>query len=197
MVCTEPGLFQMQKRKRLQSGLPTVKRHSLFASQGEPHDPGAAPHGEDHRPPQEGRAPVALVLLGPKARACHRSGLAFPPGPPGEPGDSQTRFWKLQPTRENSEETPDSAEAQILPTRTNHHQPPHAGAKLCSHTCLPRRLGRTSLHPNQGSMSLWALREDPKVAKPFPHITPRGLVWRLLGGQGIRSRQTPTTPAPS
>ena len=82
IVCTESGLFQMQKRKRLQSRLPTVKRHSLFASQGEPHDPGAAPHGQDHRPPQEGRAPGALVLLAPKARACRRSGLAFPPGPP-------------------------------------------------------------------------------------------------------------------
>lgn len=85
MVCKESGLFQMQKRKRLRSGLPTVKRHSLFASRGEPRDPGATPHGEDHRLPQEARALVALVLLVPKARACRRSGLACPPGAPWAP----------------------------------------------------------------------------------------------------------------
>lgn len=103
-----------------------------------------------------------------------RAGMSTwgPLGPCGDPGESQTRFWNLQPTGENSEETPDFPEAQILPPRRNHHQPPHAGAELCSHTCLPRRPGRTSLHPNQSSTSLWALREDPKAAKPFPHITP-------------------------
>lgn len=108
----------------------------------------------------------------PRPEPAAGQGWHFHLGPPGEPGDSQTRFWNLQPTRENSEETPDSAEAQILPPRRNHHQPPHAGAPF-SHL-PPQETGVDFPAPKPGLYVPVGSARGPQSSKTLPSYHPQG-----------------------
>lgn len=177
----------MKKRKRLQTGLPTLNRQLLFAGQGEPRDPGTVPNGEDHRPPQAGRAPCGLVRLAPKVRTCHRSGLACPPRTPWAPVGS-LEILKLDSGNCSPHgRTLRRPQTPRGPDPTAQEEAPSASARrsrvLFSHQ-PPQETGADFPAPKPGLFVPVGTARGSQSSKTLPAHHSRGLAKRLLGARG-------------